>query len=503
MDMNKQHYQKWLLNKTINPITNRHIKLNGPTYTKFMKFGEKIATKISSKDNSDDDEKIATKKSSKDNSDGEEIATKKSSKDSDDEKIATNKDKTNNSDEADRLEISNYLTHQFALLALETNSCIGKSPFLKNPQLLGSGSFGQVYKATFSGSTKDYIIAAKQSFLSTKEKNSINKAIAAKQKTLMESYYPGEYRFHILLKEALENKLTQNFLFVYGMTFCKMCSLTLNKKNKEGFCSVTLMEMADGDLRDWERDIRHKTSSLEYNSLLENILFQILSAVYVLQKVFSLLHNDIKAENILIKRIASGGYWKYIIEGETYFIPNMGVIALIADFGVSRSFDLKYSLDGYLGERNAKIVDGKFQPFVTSFFLSFQKGKLQKMKPSQFNWVNRQSGTRNRFHKTIGNFNKKFMLSDLYPPFEFFYDLQDVVRLFLGGKRLSQPQSHNGLYVSEHIKKLLEPYYIENSLYNSSWSFESVKYFLASYMIKDLFSSWTVKKEPVIAVFKV
>ena len=73
------------------------------------------------------------------------------------------------------------------------------------------------------------------------------------------------------------------------------------------------------------------------------ILFQILHGLIVLQKCLGFEHGDLKLENVLIKRIPKGGFWRYDINGEVYYIPNMGFITGLSDFGMSvaKEFPLK------------------------------------------------------------------------------------------------------------------------------------------------------------------
>jgi 2-cysteine adaptor domain./Protein kinase domain. len=429
--INQEDYEKWLTNKSINPSTGRSIKIGGPIYKRYEEYELTLMN--------------------------------------------------------DRSTIRAILAQEFNKYTHLTNICL-PSPKIKNfltdIYLIGSGSFGQV----FSGVFRNVHIAAKQSLLSIKERNEVMRNIAAGQKTLFNKCYPNEYRFQVLTQKLLDDNKSQNFLNIYGLSFCKDGEITLHNRLKKGSCYITFMELADESL---------SSVSLRTEQTHCNMLFQLLAALHILQKIYSILHNDIKAENILIKRIPPGGVWEYVIQNKSYFVANIGFIALINDFGVSRSFSPDYTLDGYLGERNAVIEDGKFVPFKMDYFLTIDNGKLSKEKPYYFNWKVRNSGTRNRFHKKLTYPSN--MDSQYIPPFEFFFDLQDIVRMFIGGKRLFQPGYHKAISSDAQFIQKLRKYCKETMLLTTQWPLDSVKFFLAGAMLEDFFTLSEPKEKVIIA----
>lgn len=73
---------------------------------------------------------------------------------------------------------------------------------------------------------------------------------------------------------------------------------------------------------------------------LNIILFQVTIGLYVLHQTFGLDHNDLHPGNVLIAKLGTSrkdGVWKYILPSKSgpinFFIPQLGVLAYIWDFG--------------------------------------------------------------------------------------------------------------------------------------------------------------------------
>lgn len=81
-----------------------------------------------------------------------------------------------------------------------------------------------------------------------------------------------------------------------------------------------------GDFSDWSAHV-HSTE------MWFNALFQIFAGMYALKKYFNMLHTDAHLQNILVQKVKPGGFWKYIIDGQNYYVPNLGYVFLIHDFG--------------------------------------------------------------------------------------------------------------------------------------------------------------------------
>lgn len=71
------------------------------------------------------------------------------------------------------------------------------------------------------------------------------------------------------------------------------------------------------------------------NLIWFNALFQIMYALASLKRTFNLLHTDLHIGNILVQKIKPGGYWIYKLDSVDYYLPNLGYIFIISDFGFS------------------------------------------------------------------------------------------------------------------------------------------------------------------------
>lgn len=66
-----------------------------------------------------------------------------------------------------------------------------------------------------------------------------------------------------------------------------------------------------------------------------NALFQLMYGCAVLKRYFNMLHVDLHTKNILVHKVKPGGYWTYNLDGKKYYLPNLGFVFLLNDFGFS------------------------------------------------------------------------------------------------------------------------------------------------------------------------
>ncbi len=318
-------------------------------------------------------------------------------------------------------------------------------------KLLGQGSFGTVYKTCFKN--KNDCFAIKETQFNLREK---------KSNLLWETNLSNS------INKLVIDKICPNLPLLIDTRFCDQCKLKIGYPLKEikTPCFLHITELADGTLKDFF-ELYEPSEELQYN-----LIFQIMSGVHSLQNYLQIVNNDIKSMNILYHKIKKGGYWNYNIDGIDYFVPNLGFLFIVNDFGVSSIFNpfYKYHKDKivYLGRRDAFVKNDEFVPFTTEICPVVQKNnKIIFSNSKKILWSNDQKSTINRFflinNKLIDDkpsisLNLDMFLSEKFPPYEFYNDIQDVIRMFLGGKRSVQPSNHVGLNISINISNKLKKY---------------------------------------------
>lgn len=124
-----------------------------------------------------------------------------------------------------------------------------------------------------------------------------------------------------MLTMTMTNQLIlQNICPHYSMNYY----WDVNSTKKQLFMYNELANAGDYD--DW-------ATKKHSEEMWFNAFFQIFVGLYGLKKYFNMLHTDFHTNNILVHKVKPGGYWKYIIDGENYYVPNLGYIFLIHDFG--------------------------------------------------------------------------------------------------------------------------------------------------------------------------
>lgn len=196
---------------------------------------------------------------------------------------------------------------------------------------LGNGSAnGEAYKTC--SIDKDVCISIKQvpdkNNLSTLELNS-------QEKSNTEEWI--EMISLELCQLLVEQDICPNLPIVYNSFMCNTCDFN-NKKLKTKSCFVIANELAElGDgmnfFQKYFFNIIH-TSNEAYDNIIQNILFQIYVGLYSLQKYFNMTHHDLHIGNILFKKIPlDNKYIKYRIDKQDYYLPNLGFMVTLWDFG--------------------------------------------------------------------------------------------------------------------------------------------------------------------------
>lgn len=349
---------------------------------------------------------------------------------------------------------------------------------------IGKGSFGEVYSVNLGKIN----FTVKEAYLESKEKMLLKEGVGRKVKIgeIPKHSYPDEYKILSLVQNLLP--VVPNFIYIYGVSVCDGCRIA---NEGIGTCYLTFMETAASDLTALDRAGMSPATQ-------RSILYQLLIAVEAIHSTYGIYHRDIKLANVLFKPVPAGGYVKYDIRGETFYVENTGILALLSDFGVADVLLPAYSINKRYGHRHAMVIKDKdgnkrFKPITCKYSVGGTIHEPVLIPANRVKWTNSNG---NNIYGTSNNFfgelniqpNTPVNLNDpiKFPPFEFFYDIQDVVRMFIGGKRTSgQPGYHtkiNGLDATLNEE-------LSRNCYKETFSCKTtdVKFVVALEMLKSIY----------------
>lgn len=191
----------------------------------------------------------------------------------------------------------------------------------KKIKVIGKGGQGKVYQYSCKNCTTD-TLAVKKFYLDEKTANYIEDQFNRKALTLGNYIESASSQ---LVNILLLQKKCPNFVFNYTTQYIERDGICSDSYPYNGFHYNEYIDDAE-TFSEWV--LEEHSDDKWYNAY-----FQILIAIYALQIHFNMKHFDLHADNILVKKIKSGGYWKYIINDKEYNIPNLGYIFYIVDFG--------------------------------------------------------------------------------------------------------------------------------------------------------------------------
>ena len=150
---------------------------------------------------------------------------------------------------------------------------------------------------------------------------------------------------NIVLKELTDNivlkMISPHITFYLGtqkvsnkaraIKFLNLKKLEVEEKIR-GYSNMLIAEYVEGgSLDNWIFNTYENDKEIS-DKQWKCIVFQLLYTIAVLQHHYKLMHNDFHYGNILIDdNIKSGGVFKYTIKGQTFYLPNSGVIPKLWD----------------------------------------------------------------------------------------------------------------------------------------------------------------------------
>ena len=137
----------------------------------------------------------------------------------------------------------------------------------------------------------------------------------------------------VLWEYLVETKMTPHLIAPLGNTHAIIEGATNSQKKADGVQNslIYFMEKATaGTVREY---LTRHSGGKRFDLVFKVILFQI---CYTLECIYALFprfrHNDLKDDNVFLHKSTSTGCTAYTIHGRTFYIPNVGVTALISDF---------------------------------------------------------------------------------------------------------------------------------------------------------------------------
>jgi len=200
---------------------------------------------------------------------------------------------------------------------------------LQKKKLLGEGGQGKVYSycTNKKRKTETYCTAVKKIYIESEQSKYINDV--SNPKALRHSTFI-ELASMQLVNDLVLKKICPNFILNYSWRF----------KSRTGVCD----DIYPNVVYFFNEYIENSSTFSEWvkgNHQLDelwNAFFQIVYAIYTLQNHLNMTHLDLHADNIIVKKVQPGGYWKYTLKLDdgkenTYYVPNLGYIFYINDFG--------------------------------------------------------------------------------------------------------------------------------------------------------------------------
>ena len=173
----------------------------------------------------------------------------------------------------------------------------------------------------------------------------------------------------------------------------------------------------------------------------KSLIFQLMAALYTMQLKQIVINNFSLDRNVFIKDIEAEGnvtnYWKYVIEGIEYYIPNYGYLLLIDSN--YRDFDKQYDEDETEINGDRRKIDGGF---ITRRTLS--KDECNK---KVFDML-KKAVDKNVFSNEFTNDN------GVKPP-------EDILRLLTSIER-DVNDTNTSINIADYIRKFMSTYYIHN-----------------------------------------
>lgn len=205
--------------------------------------------------------------------------------------------------------------------------CIENKTILDAIKVIKRFGTPSAYGEAWIGELRKKILAIKKIVLA---RNDLSDSFTRQQFMSGKSAWP-EIATYIFCSIFVLAKVNPNLPLTFRYYLCQKCKFVnrnLGKRPKP--CLITLNEMGDGDMKTYLT----KKINIWNPKLVTNCVFQMATALYTFEKYLNMTHNDLHWGNVLVHEIKPGGYWKYTINKIDYYVPNMGFLFVLWDFGM-------------------------------------------------------------------------------------------------------------------------------------------------------------------------
>jgi len=395
-----------------------------------------------------------------------------------------------------RKELSEIHIKLNSICNMEDGSDDSLSEYVHLNKLIGTGDWGNVYSGQLSNKRND------------KNKHTFQQPFAIKFSRISDEDFKNPYTknssswyeiviMRDILKPLIEKNICPNVPLFIDNFLCETFDFKFRKGDNSYPCIATITELASEDLKDYINNSEYVSDKELYS-----VLFQIMAGIHAFQMRGQILNNDIKARNILCYDVEEGGYWHYIINKRDFYVPNYGKMFVLNDFGVSNLYDPNFKIYPTktrkvfnLGSRYAININEQFHPInsvkdVENYRIEWinkpvnlkkdemiEKGKIVPIEISNglLFYIDRETDKIKTHQIALTTKQKEFLQTKgiptdctdieffknpyIIPPFEFYNDVQDVLRMFTKGKRTTQRGFHSGFKnISSSFVKSIVPY---------------------------------------------
>ena len=238
----------------------------------------------------------------------------------------------------------NYIKYYKKLYSLKDRSgnyIYKTNQSMFNKKKISSGIEGTVYKSNFKntgykgGYKGGYLYKRIRSLVGFFAIKTINLKRIQQQKNIHETmlntlpenvyklFYSTDSYNKPSLIEIISNTLTNQLVF---QKICPHYILNYNWDYHNNKIRLYNEYATHGDFYSWSKG--EHSDELWYNAL-----FQIMVGLLAIKRYFNMIHTDFHLGNILVNKVTPGGYWVYKIDGHNFYLPNLGFVFLLSDFG--------------------------------------------------------------------------------------------------------------------------------------------------------------------------